>query len=189
MGLPSTNRRIGRTRYLVPDPSFYWYVRIMTTGALLVGAVFGGLLWWYHGKLLDLLGLYDMLDQPGVQGMLVEYSKLSLAVTTLTALGSTAFVIMIGVFLLHRIAGPIYRLKTHMLGIVAGEAPRPLRFRDDDQLRDLADLFNDMMRHLGHLESAPAAAREQAAGEPEQTGADALGAAGKRVAVAPSSGR
>jgi hypothetical protein len=153
------DQRIGWTRFFVPDPAFGWYVRGVGLCAAATALVFAGLLWWYHGKLLDLLGLYDMLDQPGVQELLLQYSKLSLLITVVAVFGAAFFVITISMFFLHRIAGPIYRMKVHMMDLMAGEPPRELSFRDDDQLKDLADIFNDFMRHLGLLEPRAASAQ------------------------------
>ena len=162
MAATSKDRRIGWTRFLVPDPAFSWYLRGVGLGAAATALVFAGLLWWYHGKLLDLLGLYDMLDQPGVQELLVQYSRLSLAITAIAVGGAALFVIVMSLFFLHRIAGPIYRIKVHMLDLMAGEPPRELSFRQDDQLKDLADIFNDFMRHFGLLEQRAAPALEEA---------------------------
>jgi hypothetical protein len=155
------DRRLGWTRFFVPDPAFSWYVRGVGLGALATALVFAGLLWWYHGKLLDLLGLYDMLDQPGVQELLLRYSRLSLFITAIAVGGAALFVIMMSLFFLHRIAGPIYRMKVHMMDLIAGTPPRELSFREDDQLKDLADIFNDFMRHLGLLEPRGASAQAQ----------------------------
>lgn len=163
-----SNRRLGWTRFFVPDPAFGWYMRAVTLGAGATSIGFAALLWWYHGRLLDLLGLYDVLTDPAAYHLVVEYSKLSLVVITLGVMGSACFVLMMSLYLLHRIAGPIYRLKMHMMDIMAGEAPRPLRFRDDDQLADLADIFNDFMRHHGLL--AADAARSAAPVEAAEPG-------------------
>jgi len=154
------------TRFFVPDPAFNWYVRSVTLGAVVVALCFGSLLWWYHGKLLDLLGLYDMLQDPQVHHRVAEYSRLSLVVIGMGALGSAAFVIMMSMFFLHRISGPIYRLKSHILGIMDGDPIREVRFRGDDQLKDLADSFNELMAHLGHLETRAAAPSREPASEP-----------------------
>jgi len=142
-----SNRRIGWSRFFVPDPAFGWFMRAVTLGAVATSIGFAALLWWYHGRLLDLLGLYDVLTDPAAHHLVVEYSKLSLVVITLGVMGSASFVLLMSLYLLHRISGPIYRLKLHMVDMMAGEPPRPLRFRDDDQLADLADIFNDFMRH------------------------------------------
>jgi hypothetical protein len=165
MAPTSKNRRIGLTRFFVPDPAFSWYVRGVALGAAATALLFAGLLWWYHGKLLDLLGLYDMLDQPGVQELLVQYSRLSLLITTIAVCTATLFIITMSLYFLHRIAGPIYRMKVHMMDLMAGTPPRELSFREEDQLQDLADIFNDFMRHFGLLEqrAAPARAHEEVA--------------------------
>jgi hypothetical protein len=165
MASTSSDRRLGWTRFFVPDPAFSWYVRGVGLAAAATSLVFAGLLWWYHGKLLDLLGLYDMLDQPGVQELMHQYSRLSLVVTAIAVFGAALFVIVMSLYFLHRIAGPVYRIKVHMMDLMAGEPARELRFRQDDQLKDLADIFNDFMRHHGLLEpsAASAPAREEAA--------------------------
>ena len=165
MAPTSQNRRIGWTRFLVPDPAFSWYLRGVGLCAVATALLFAGLLWWYHGKLLDLLGLYDMLDKPGIEELLLQYSQLSLLITTIAVCTAALFVIMMSLYFLHRIAGPIYRMKVHMMDLMAGTPPRELAFRDEDQLQDLADIFNDLMRHFGLLEqrAAPAPAHEEVA--------------------------
>ena len=147
----NSNRRLGWTRFFVPDPAFGWYMRTVTAAAVATATAFAGLLWWYHGHLLDVLGLYDVLDDPAAHHLVVEYSKLSLVVILLGVMGAASFVLMISLFLLYRIAGPIYRLKAHMMDLMDGASPRPLRFRENDQLADLAEIFNDFQSHAGIL--------------------------------------
>ena len=157
-------RRYGKSRYLVPDPSFGWYVRAVGVGAVVAAVVFTGFLWWYHGRLLDVLGLYEHVDQPVVRDAIIEYGKLSLIVTGASVLGAAVWMILLSVFFLHRIAGPIYRLKAHMMDMMAGDSRRELLFRDGDQMKDLSDIFNDFIRHFGLLEAGNA--NENAADEP-----------------------
>ena len=145
------DRRLGWTRFFVPDPSFGWYVRGVGVGSLVAVVVFSGLLWWFHGRLLDVIGLYDLLDEPGVRDAVIRYAKLSLIVTGSSVLGAAVWMVILSVFFLHRIAGPIYRLKAHMLGMIAGDAPKELSFRKTDQLKDLCGLFNEFVEHFGLL--------------------------------------
>lgn len=162
MAATANNRRVGSTRFFVPDPAFGWYMRAVGMGAVLAACGFGALLWWYHGKLLDLLGLYDMIEKPGVRELLSEYSHISLFVTGVAMLGGAGFVLLLSLYCLHRIAGPVYRLKMHMMEIMNGTPPRPVRFRNDDQFRDLADLFNEFMVHVGLIDKAALAAQSPA---------------------------
>ncbi len=149
--------RTGWTRFFVPDPSFGWYVRGVTTGVVTGIVVFGGLLWHFHRSLGDRLGLAEAGADPALQELLLEYSSLTLLATGVTALGGALFVVMMCLYLLHRIAGPVYRLKLHMQEIIDGGPVRELRFRQEDQHRDLADTFNELMRQLGRLEDRDAA--------------------------------
>lgn len=55
---------------------------------------------------------------------------------------------LVGIFLSHKIAGPLYRLKRHMIGIGKGSLPTELRFRKGDHLHDIADAFNEMVEGL-----------------------------------------
>ncbi|GEM_PF-1312170 len=55
---------------------------------------------------------------------------------------------IIGIFVSHKIAGPIYRLKKNMIQVRNGIYNREIRFRKDDQLHDMADVFNEMSMAL-----------------------------------------
>lgn len=63
----------------------------------------------------------------------------------------------------NRFVGPIYRLHKTIQSINAGEKFRPIHFREDDFLHDLADDFNTMMRRLKQREDEPT--REDASEE------------------------
>lgn len=55
---------------------------------------------------------------------------------------------MIGIFISHKVAGPLYRLKRYMQYIRNGEYSNEIRFRTGDQLHDMADTFNEMAMSL-----------------------------------------
>jgi len=149
------NRRLGLTRFFVPDASFHWYIRIVGLGALGIGAFFGSLSWWYHHRLLQSLGIFD---NTSIQQAVGDFALYSVIITAIASVGTVLFITLLSLFLLHRIAGPIYRLKQHMLGIMMGRPVSELRFRRDDQLSDLSATFNEFLRHIGQLEDRPEAA-------------------------------
>lgn len=64
---------------------------------------------------------------------------LGLAVSFLVLLPATFFV---GVLVTRRIAGPIYRIETHLKQVLAGEATGPCRLRQGDELQELCELVN-----------------------------------------------
>jgi HAMP domain-containing protein len=161
------NRRIGLTRFFVPDASFRWYVRGVGLGTLGIGAFFGILSWWYNRRLLESLGVLEVTGNPGVQQAISDYAVYSIVIGAIAAVGTVLFVTLLSLFLLHRISGPIYRLKQHMLGIMMGRPPAEVNFRKEDQLSDLSSTFNEFMRHLGHLEGRPHPASGADAAEEE----------------------
>lgn len=61
---------------------------------------------------------------------------------------SSVIFAMIGIFVSHKIAGPIYRLKKSMLQVRNGVYNHEIRFRKDDQLHDMAGVFNEMSMSL-----------------------------------------
>jgi methyl-accepting chemotaxis protein len=67
-------------------------------------------------------------------------------------LGSVSFSVfvfaLVGIFLSHKIAGPLYRMKRIMIDIGKGKLPREIRFRKGDHMHDMADALNEMVLGL-----------------------------------------
>lgn len=63
------------------------------------------------------------------------------------------FVVMtiIVIFISHRIAGPLHRLKQYMQSVGKGDFSVRLRFRTYDEIHDVADSFNEMVEGLRKL--------------------------------------
>jgi hypothetical protein len=51
----------------------------------------------------------------------------------------TGLVFITFIFITHKIAGPLYKLKMHLQGIREGNAITPLNFRNGDYLHDVAE--------------------------------------------------
>ena len=70
-------------------------------------------------------------------------------------LGVAVLSLVVGVFaglvLSHRVAGPIHRMRTHLLEAAAGRAARPLKFRDADYFKELADAYNAELQTRGRI--------------------------------------
>lgn len=54
------------------------------------------------------------------------------------------------VFISHRIAGPLYRLKQYMEKIENGDYSVTLKFRQNDAIHDVAESFNRMVAGIRH---------------------------------------
>jgi sensor histidine kinase YesM len=53
-----------------------------------------------------------------------------------------------GLYLSHRVAGPIYRLRKHMVELAEGKTNRDVNFRTNDFFPELAEAFNQFVKTL-----------------------------------------
>ena len=58
------------------------------------------------------------------------------------------FIVGCGVFISHRVAGPLYRLQKHMGRVASGETIAPVAFRDMDYFPELAQGYNLQLEAL-----------------------------------------
>jgi HAMP domain-containing protein len=72
------------------------------------------------------------------------------SVKPLVIIVPVVFVVLaaIVVFVSHRIAGPLYRLKQYMEKIENGDYSVTLKFRKNDAIHDVADSFNRMVEGI-----------------------------------------
>lgn len=147
----SNQKRFGMSRFIVPHESFHWFLRSIGITALLTGGVLGVSSWLYHQRLFEATGV-GQLAQPE---LVWEFNRLSLVSTALIALSSALYIAAIAAFLFHRVAGPIYRVKLHMQGIIDGAPTAELRLRSTDQLSDLCATYNQLLYTLDLIESKP----------------------------------
>ena len=67
----------------------------------------------------------------------------------LIALGCLAPVMfLVGIFLTHRVAGPVYRLERHLEALARGENPGECSTREMDELQELCEHLNEAVRAL-----------------------------------------
>ena len=66
------------------------------------------------------------------------------------------------ILVVHRLAGPIYRLKKTLESIGEGALPAPIKFRKRDELHDLAAATNKMLTGLKTMQSSNSQLVEEA---------------------------
>lgn len=147
-----SNRRTGLTRFIVPHDSFKWYTRSIAISTLVTGAGLAVGMWIYSQHLYTAIGLPPMAEDPAA---LAEYTRLSLISTGIVVVVGTLYITMVSAYLFHRVAGPVYRIEQHMLEVIEGRSVEPLRFRDGDQLVELADTYNQLLQSFDAFEPKP----------------------------------
>ena len=68
-----------------------------------------------------------------------------LGVLQLLFLGIT---FMLSIFLSHRIAGPLFKLRRSMEEVARGNFDQRITFRKNDHFLEMQETFNDMIQHL-----------------------------------------
>lgn len=153
------DRRISLTRFFVPDPAFRWFATAIALGSAGIAGFFGTLSWWYHRRIIGTLDGAQLGDPSAARQSIEFLSHSSVTIIAVAAVGTALFTTLLALFLIHRITGPAYRLRRHMLGIVMGREPTRLAFREGDQMSDLGAAYNELMGHLGLVErTAPGVA-------------------------------
>ncbi len=136
-------KRIKRTRYLVKTGFQLKYVGLillfMFVVAWLVGVTIYYTGWFLMGE--KLANVYP-------QGRLVAIMATINTRLAVRLLLITPLVILVSIFLSHKIAGPIYRIEKFLKSIANGDLSAKLRLRKNDELQDLADAINEMTNDL-----------------------------------------
>lgn len=140
------NARFGKSRYIVPHPLYNWYMLRIGLAALVLGAAIGSGSWLYHRKIIDATGLYAFVGDPS---QLTYYNSLLFLMTVAMSTAVTVvFFLLLGGFLFHRVSGPIYRIHNHMQGLIDGKPMTTLKLRQEDQLQDVVETYNQLLQRL-----------------------------------------
>lgn len=75
---------------------------------------------------------------------LYDYSWVYLVFLSMGILFSSAIIIYGWLKLSHRIAGPLYHIRKNLQELMSGQPFRKIVLRKEDELKDLADLVNDL---------------------------------------------
>ena len=144
-----SGRRAGLSRFIVPHESFGWLTKRVWVTALGTSIFLGALAWMQHYYLFRGLPLSDLSEHSQI---LERYVRSTLLNGVVFALAYAMYVTIVAAFLIHRISGPIYRIKRHMAGVAAGEVTSECSLRKGDQLLDVCDTYNQLLQALDVIE-------------------------------------
>ena len=131
------NARYRRKQYLVAKR-----FQLKYAGLILLLVLLTGILCSYVVYYTAILLLGDKLANVYPQGRLVSIVNMVNFRILLSLLIVAPFVVMIGIYASHRIAGPIYRIEKFLDSMAAGEFTSALTLRKNDELINLANGIN-----------------------------------------------
>lgn len=157
MSIPNFKRK----RWII-NPSFqYRFIAIFIVVSILMSLFIVSFSWQtYNSFSRDLsqkeakMGLYtDLVNEyvePGATVFWVpkETKKQVLIKLFVFTAFISIFVLLLGIVISHRIAGPLHRLNNSLLAISREEPVPQLKFRDKDEFQFLADSFNKCVNRL-----------------------------------------
>ncbi|MCB0368582.1 MAG: hypothetical protein KDD45_03840 [Bdellovibrionales bacterium] len=121
------------------------FLRFLILMSLLVcvvfyGAIFGFIQYWHH------LGINAGLPDNSVFFDFLDQMRISLGYILAVALILTTIIIItLGLYMSHKVAGPIYNVLNYFKEIKANGWVRPLSFRKNDFFPELTDALNSFM--------------------------------------------
>lgn len=133
------SRSVGLTTQKNFRPLLYIYSLVI----VLLGALFAGLgvIWSLPGNLGE--GYHNVQAMlRGIQQVLFWRITLLYSITTLLIILA---MVVLHLLYSHRIAGPAYRIGQEAAKIAGGNLTGKVRFRQHDNLMDMADYMNDVM--------------------------------------------
>jgi methyl-accepting chemotaxis protein len=87
------------------------------------------------------------VDGPGLDQLTALKSTVTQQLI-ISQIGAVTVVFVISIFVSHRIAGPIYKLRKFFEGLAKGNFADELKFRKTDYFQNLADDYNTMLKGL-----------------------------------------
>jgi len=93
-------------------------------------------------------GLGAIQNESNIEVILKEYF-FALNIFFLSS-GILTLVLLItgGIIFTHKVAGPMFRLKRHMLEVASGKTQNQIYFRKSDHFHDIADAYNEQLKYL-----------------------------------------
>ena len=145
--MPESQRQRKLKNFIINPAYQLRYIFWLTSSGLILVVLNAAIAYSYiKENYLTLVDLSPMTDAARAQ-MYLELRQLVLAISSVSIL-FLAFIAILGIFLSHRTAGPLYHFKRVFDDIRSGNPNRRVRLRPTDEFQDVARSFNEMMDQL-----------------------------------------
>ena len=138
---------IRRKQYIVKPMFQLWYTGIIFLTAFIIAAIC--ILTMYYSS-VSILG--EKLAKVYPQGRLIMTLREINLIIIYRILCLVPFILLAGILLSHRLAGPAYRIEKTLREIGKGNLDIHIRLRKHDELKGIANAINDMVADLKKLD-------------------------------------
>jgi len=146
--MPSSAGRIRRTKYLIAKGFQLRFAILLAGIGVTVSAIVGLVLYAVLARTQDLLVGSGIVMSPQVIDFLTEQRGLYVNSLLGVFFGVTLLLLVFGIFISHRLAGPIFALSRKMNELAHGNFNATLTLRKGDELQDLKERYNTLVHAL-----------------------------------------
>ncbi len=136
-----------RRNYLINKSLQLRYISMTAILMVIISIIIGWAIYsttW--GILFDKLEGITALDE-----LFIDLSSRIFIRTCSLILSGVCLATLIVMFVVHRVAGPLFRVKRTMDRIAAGVIPHRLKFRKRDELQDIAKAIDGAIQKIGEM--------------------------------------
>lgn len=144
---PAGRPKIWRTRYLIDRPFQLNFSLLLVLIAAINTFFFSMLFFLYDQELAFVYQNLLALEKLPAEVAQTGFSILAKTII-FVAIFETVFIILLGIFFSHRIAGPLYNMRLRMKEMIAGRYPQRIRLRKDDMLHEFAGVMDELVQKL-----------------------------------------
>lgn len=135
--------RFRRRQYLIKTRFQLSYVGLILTLIIITACICSYVVYY-----TSMVTLGEKLAAVYPQGRIVSIVQMVNIRILLSIIIITPFIIMIGIYFSHKVAGPIYRIERYLKEMAAGDLSQALTLRKGDELVSLAEGINNVRTGL-----------------------------------------
>jgi methyl-accepting chemotaxis protein len=134
-----------RRRQKIVDKPFQYRLIALLASIWAANSAFTVAIFYFYQE--HLLTFYDLFPRDGVRPAIPLHALFPLSIVTAFLFG-LAVVVIVGIYLTHHIAGPLYRIKVSLKRLATGDFNFQIKFRNRDFLQDFPGYFNQTLSSL-----------------------------------------
>ena len=125
-------------------------LRYMAMVAILVAVVSIATGWVIYSTTWTIL-LDRLKNIVVVDTLIIDSARIALLRASCLILAGMCLTGLLVMFIIHRVAGPLFRVKCIMNQIATGVIPHRLKFRKRDELKDIAEAIDGALKKIGEV--------------------------------------
>ena len=162
-------KRVRRSTFLIDRKFQLKYTFIIVLVGVLVSALLGFFIYRLNLENRELLEIdAEMMAQVELLDSYTMYYLVGFVVVM------ALFLFIWGIFITHRVAGPIFIISKYLRELKEGQLPQTRPLRKGDELKAFFETFSAMLDHLKGMNTEEAALLEKSAAQIREKGGEAL---------------